>query len=280
MAWWKKRPITNFTLWVCLAALLTNTPVASLLYFWQNCWSENVCFSQNSGNFWSNSTPVTGCSRSVLTKLHERTGRRCAWVCLKETMFDVFWIHGQRSLFWSVNQIWIIHPSPNIGGPFKQSFTSVNWVGNDGLETTLTYSTHNEVTPGWSFTLNFWLFFIGWLVEACTNWTGNKLTDAMRKLAMTSTESAVWFQSDLPAYVLLNIQWEQLFGDAKGQSALLHLFSHKHPLAVHGLKSVHLAYWVLEHWERETKWEGRKKYWTIWHSRKYTMFSSKIILTF
>lgn len=66
-----------------------------------------------------------------------------------------------------------------------------------------------------------------------------------------------WFLRGLPAHVLLNVQWEQLFGDAEGQCALLHLFPHKHPFAVHCLKSVHLTYWVLEHWERDTK--GGKK---------------------
>ncbi len=40
-------------------------------------------------------------------------------VCLKETMFVIFWLRGHRNLFWSVKQIWIIHSSPNIGGTFK-----------------------------------------------------------------------------------------------------------------------------------------------------------------
>lgn len=61
------------------------------------------------------------------------------------------------------------------------------------------------------------------------------------------------FQMRLPTHVLLNVQREQLFGDTERQSALLHLFPHKHPLAVHCLKSVHFAYWVLEHCQRKTK---------------------------
>lgn len=57
--------------------------------------------------------------------------------------------------------------------------------------------------------------------------------------------------SHIPAGVFLDVEWKQLFRDAEGQRALLHLFSHEHPLAVCRLKPVDLTYRVLEHWEKE-----------------------------
>lgn len=44
----------------------------------------------------------------------------------------------------------------------------MNLVGKGCLEVTYAHCTYNEVTPGGSFTLNFWLFSVGWLVAPCT----------------------------------------------------------------------------------------------------------------
>lgn len=84
-----------------------------------------------------------------------------------------------RSLFWSVEQLWIIHPSPNTGGSFKPSFTSVNWVSpSDCLETTHTHLLYTQ----WGHLL----IAFHWLVSWWMHKQGNELSDATGKLAVTS----------------------------------------------------------------------------------------------
>lgn len=72
---------------------------------------------------------------------------------------------------------------------------------------------------------------------------------------MTWRRSEARFQSHSPAHVLLDVQRQQLLGNAEGQRALFHLLSHKHPLVVHRLEPVDFAHRVLEHCEgqREQK---------------------------
>lgn len=82
-----------------------------------------------------------------------------------------------------------------------------------------------------------------------------RLSDATGEAAMTWKRSEARFQSHSPAHVLLDVQRQQLLGNAEGQRALFHLLSHKHPLVVHRLEPVDFAHWVLEHCEgqREQK---------------------------
>lgn len=154
----------------------------------------------------------------------------------------------------------------------------MNWVGKDGLETTCAYCTHNEEIPVWSFTLNFWLFSIGSFVDACTD----------RKWAIWCNENAGSdihsdHQSDLKVTYLL------MSSCIYSESSCLGMLKDNVHSSICSRTSIHLlsTVWNLYtlhtgflNTEREWQRQRKKEYWTIWRSRKYSTFSSKIIQSF